>query len=119
MKNNICCTLNLTKEQTHYLRTALSTYEIIYDFTTSGRLICESILAQIKQPNRKITNAYVIKNQKGQYLSNDYVYNWADNFDDEAGVCIMPNETFAKDTLKRVQKYLKDGKLVKVKIVEE
>ena len=47
-EKDVCCTLNLTKEQIYYLRTALSTYEIIYDFTTSGRLICESILAQIK-----------------------------------------------------------------------
>ena len=67
----------------------------------------------------KTTNAYVIKNKKGQYLSNAYVYAWADNFDDEEGVYIILDEAFAKETLKRVQNYLKDGKLVKVKIIEE
>ena len=67
----------------------------------------------------KTTKAYVIKNQKEQYLSNSYVYSWVDNFDNEEGVHIMFDESYAKDTLKRVQNYLKDGKLVKIKIIEE
>lgn len=64
------------------------------------------------------SEAYVIKNKKGQYLSSEYVYHWID-FDEPDSTWFTVDKLYAEETLERVQNYLKDGKLVKVVITEE
>ena len=63
--------------------------------------------------------AYVIKNGKGQYLGNGYVYNWVDSIDEEEGIHIALTKSAIAYTLKRVKKLYKDSRLVKITITEE
>lgn len=67
----------------------------------------------------KSTQAYVIKNEKDQYLSNSYVYNWVDNIDNVEGIHIALTKTDIADTLKHVKKLYKGSRLVKITITEE